>query len=68
MSSGRSPLQTTQELGERIQYFLSHEDERRRMVRAAYELAVGRHTWDERAKFISAVAQRAMDTHPPGAP
>ena len=59
---------TMDDLREKLQYYLTHEDARRRIVRAARELAVRLHSWDARARFISAVAQRAIEAHPPSTP
>lgn len=57
---------STAELADKVAYYLAHEEERMRIVRAARALAKRLHSWDARARFISAVARRAMDTHPAG--
>ena len=59
---------TMPELEEKLQYYLTHEAERRRIVRAAHEMATREHSWDARARFISAVARKAIDAHPVGVP
>ena len=44
------------ELRRKILYYLSHEEERRRIVLAAHALVKARHSWDARAKFVTKVA------------
>jgi len=38
-----------------IGYYLRDEEARRRIVRAAAELARVRHSWDSRARFVTQV-------------
>jgi hypothetical protein len=45
-----------EELIEKIRYYKNNEEERKKIVNAAYEHAIVNHTWDARAdKFINAV-------------
>lgn len=57
-----------QELRERVAYYLSHEGERRNIVEAAHRLTLRLHSWDARARFISAVIEKANRSHPIGQP
>lgn len=57
-----------EELRTKLLYYLANDDARWRIVRAAHDLAGRMHSWGARARFISAVAQRAIDAHPTGAP
>ena len=54
------------ELRSRIRYYLTHEAERRRVVKSARELTLKLHSWEARARFITAVVERANRSHPPG--
>ena len=55
-----------QDLRKKIKYYLNDEPARRRIVSAARELALSRHTWQSRAAFITQVAQKAIENHPSG--
>ena len=49
------------ELREKLLFYLAHEGARRKIVRAAHALATSLHTWGARARFISQVAERALE-------
>ena len=51
----------TSELREKVLFYLAHEGARRKIVQAAHALATSLHTWGARARFISHVAERALD-------
>mmetsp|Transcript_24923 Transcript_24923/g.56820 ORF Transcript_24923/g.56820 Transcript_24923/m.56820 type:complete len:199 (-) Transcript_24923:37-633(-) len=51
---------STADLKAKVKYYLTHEDERRRIVAAARALVLERHTWEKRAAFITHVVQDTM--------
>ena len=57
-----------EELEAQLNYYLTHEHERQRMVAAAHALAIGLHSWNARARFITAVARNVIESHPRGVP
>ena len=56
------------DMRQKINYFLSHESERRRIVEAARELSLRLHSWRSRAEFITQVVHQAVLAHPPRTP
>ena len=56
------------DLERKVRYYLRNESARRCVVSTAHNLALSTHSWDHRAAFISAMAQRAVEAHPPGEP
>lgn len=52
----RSP----QELFERIDYFLAHEEERRRIAEAGFQETLARHTYRHRAERLFAILSRRL--------
>ncbi len=54
------------ELREKILYYRANEPARQRIVKAAYERSRQMHSWEARAKFITAVAEVLL-AKPPGA-
>ena len=51
------------ELRRKILYYLSHEEERRKVVLAAHALVKARHSWDARARFVTKVAMTTIAKH-----
>ena len=54
------------DLESKVRHYLRNESGRRRIVSAAHNLALSAHSWEHRAAFITEVAQRAVEAHPPG--
>lgn len=54
------------DLRKKIKHYLNDEPARIRIVSAARELALSRHTWESRAEFITQMAQKAIEWHPSG--
>lgn len=53
------------DLRSKILRFLRDEPARRRIVAAAVALARSRHSWDERARFVTRASLHAIAKHPP---
>lgn len=52
---------TFEELGEKIRYYLNHEDERRRIAEAGERLAIERHSFQARVDELMSVIGRETD-------
>eukprot|EP00908_Phaeocystis_cordata_P017075 Transcript_2841.p1 GENE.Transcript_2841~~Transcript_2841.p1 ORF type:complete len:483 (+),score=23.40 Transcript_2841:84-1532(+) len=56
------------DLQSKVRQYLDDEPARRRIVGAAHKLALSTHRWEDRAAFMTRVAHRAIELHPPGTP